>query len=385
MVQIPNMAEAPVYLDCNATTPVDPRVRAAVLPYLDEEFGNSGSRTHEYGSRAKVAVQRARDRVGALVNAQRDEVIFTSGATESNNLAILGLRAHGETTGHRHIITSAAEHKAVLEPCQELERLGFSVTYLAPNKSGFVPPDQLANALRPDTGLVTLMHVNNETGAVQPIGEYARVLAGHSAYFHVDAAQGFGKLPEDLRLSRIDLISISGHKIYGPKGIGALVGRRRGYEKTPLQPLMFGGGQERGLRPGTLPVPLIVGLGVAAELAQREHKAREKSCAAVRRMAVKALTAVGGVPTVPDQVSIASTLSISFPDIDSEGLMVATKELVAISNGAACTSSSYNESHVLAAMGLSRDVIRGTVRISWCHLTPEVDWPALAAIIHRLH
>jgi len=374
----------PVYLDCNATTPVDPQVRAALLPFLEEELGNAGSRTHDYGNRAKVAVQRARDQIAAVAGCQRDEVIFTSGATEANNLALLGLKAHAEQTNRRHVITSAQEHKAVLEPCQELERAGFTVTYLAPNKSGIVAPEDLAAALRPDTALVSLMHVNNETGAVQPLAEYVRALAKHPAYFHVDAAQGFGKRLDELRDPRLDLLSLSGHKLYAPKGIGALICRRRGYDRLPLQPLMFGGGQERGLRPGTLPVPLIVGFGRAAELAQKEHLKRQKRCADIRRVALKALQGAGGVPTVPDAASLGSTLSISFAEIDSEGLMVALKELVAISNGAACTSHSYTESHVLAAMGLPSETIRSTVRISWCHLTPEVDWNAIAAAIQRL-
>lgn len=378
------MPPAPIYLDCNATAPLDPQVREKMRPYFEAEFGNAGSRTHDYGNRAKVAVQRARDQVASLVQAQREEVIFTSGATESNNLALLGLRGHAEESRRRHVVTGAIEHKAVLEPLQELERLGFEVTCLAANKAGIVPPDALAGALRPETVLVSLMHVNNETGAVQPLAEYAKVLATHTAYWHVDAAQGFGKLVEDLRVQRIDLLSVSGHKIYGPKGIGALVCRRRGYEKNPLRPLMFGGGQERGLRPGTLPVPLIVGLGAAAELAQKEHGRRQNRCAEMRRAAVAALTAAGGQPTIPDAQSVASTLSISFPGIDSEALMVAAKGLVAISNGAACTSQSYKESHVLAAMDLPPELTRSTVRISWCHLTPDVDWDALADVIRHL-
>ncbi len=378
------MDAQPVYLDCNATTPIDPQVRAAFLPFLESEFGNAGSRTHDYGNRAKIAAQHARDQVAAIVGVQRDEIVFTSGATESNNLAILGLRAFAEQTGRRHVITSAIEHKAVLEPCQELERQGFDVTYLAPNKAGVVPAETLADALRPATVLVSLMHVNNETGAVQPLAEYARVLANQTTYWHVDAAQGFGKLLEDLRSPRIDMISISGHKIYAPKGVGALVCRRRGHERIPLRPLFFGGGQERGLRPGTLPVPLVVGLGAAAELAQKENMRRQQRCAEIRRAAVAALTDVGGQLTIPDTNSISSTLSIRFPGIDSEALMVAAKELVAVSNGAACTSQSYKESHVLAAMGLPSEANRSTIRVSWCHLTPDLDWRALASVVSSL-
>jgi len=375
---------APVYLDCNATTPLEPRVREAMMPFWDEEFGNAGSRTHDFGNRAKIAVQRARDQVASVVGAQRDEIVFTSGATESNNLTILGLRELAIREGKRHVITSAIEHKAVLEPCQELERSGITVTYLKPDKSGIVRAEAVQEALRSDTMLVSLMHVNNETGAIQPISDYCRVLEKHGAFFHVDAAQSFGKLTEELRSPLIHLISISAHKICGPKGIGALVSRRRGLGRVPLQPLFFGGGQERGLRPGTLPVPLIVGFGLAAELAAKENKRRLAYYKNVRNAALTALIKVGGTPTLSDESSIASTLSISFPGIDSEGLMVAAKELVAISNGAACTSQNYKESHVLAAMGLPPEVIHSTVRISWCHLTPDVNWDTLANVIRQL-
>ena len=248
-----------VYLDCNATTPLEPEVQREMLRFFEGEFGNAGSRTHEFGARAKQAIQKARDQVAALVSAQREEVIFTSGATESNNLAILGLAAFGEQSKRRHIISTQIEHKAVLEPLEELERRGFEVEFLAPNSDGRVETEKIHAALRPDTLLVSVMHANNETGVIQPIEEIATILGKHAAYFHVDAAQTFGKLIEPLRNPRIDFISASAHKIYGPKGVGALIARRRGFDRAPLTPLLFGGGQERGLRPGTLPVPLIVG------------------------------------------------------------------------------------------------------------------------------
>jgi len=256
----------PVYLDCNATTPIEPAVGEVVRGYLFEEFGNEGSRTHEYGARAKQAVQRARDQVAAVVGVGRDEVLFTSGATEANNLAILGLIEFGLAENKRHVITTAIEHKAVLEPIAVLERRGFTVTVVPVEQDGTVRPDAIRAALRPDTVLVSVMAANNETGARQPISEITDTLASHEAFFHTDAAQSFGKDLAVLRNPRIDLLSVSAHKLYGPKGIGALVTRRRGYAKPPLSPLMHGGGQERGLRPGTLPVALIAGLGKAAEL-----------------------------------------------------------------------------------------------------------------------
>jgi len=373
-----------VYLDCNATTPVDPEVEREFLHFIHDEFGNAGSRTHEYGVRAKQAVQRARDQLAAVVKCQREEVIFTSGATESNNLALLGLREHGEKTGRKHIVTTAIEHKAVLEPVEHLAELGFTVTLLKPEADGAVMATAVARALRPDTLLVSVMHVNNETGVIQPIDEIAKVLAKHEAFFHVDAAQGFGKRIADLQNSRIDLISISGHKIYAPKGIGALVMRRRGYECPPLTPLAFGGGQERGLRPGTLPVALIVAIGKAAELALRDGEKRAARCAAIRQEALATFAKIGGVPTGDPAKSVASTLNIAFPGLDSEAVMLALKEVVAISNGSACTSQNYTVSHVLTAMGLSEDHVKGAVRFSWCHLTPKVDWKAVVAAIKRI-
>ena len=375
---------APVYLDCNATTPLEPAVQTVLFHHLSEEFGNAGSRTHEYGSRAKVAVQKARDQVAAVVGAKREEVIFTSGATESNNLALLGLREFGEKTGRRHIVSTTVEHKAVLEPLEQLAAHGFTVTLISPDKGGAVSAEAIRAALRPDTLLVSVMHVNNETGIEQPIGEIATVLNGHEAFFHVDAAQSFGKVLAVLRNPRIELISVSAHKIYGPKGVGALIVRRRGYDRIPLAPLVFGGGQERGLRPGTQPVGLIVALGEASEVAIREQAKREKRCRAIKEQALAALTSAGGEPVGNQTRSLPSTLNIRFPGLDSEALMVATKDLIAISNGSACTSSSYTPSHVLKAMGFDDVTANQCVRISWCHLTPDVDWERVAVRIRGL-
>ncbi len=373
----------PVYLDCNATTPLAPEVRETLLIYLDDDFGNEGSRTHELGARAKQAVQRARDQVAAVVGAKWDEVVFTSGATESNNLAILGLRAEADG-GRRHVITTGIEHKAVLEPCDLLERSGFSVTRVSVDSSGAVDPEAIRGALQADTVLVSVMHANNETGVRQPLDAIAERLADHPAYFHVDAAQGFGKDPEPLRNPRIDLISISGHKLYAPKGIGALIARRRGYERIPLQPLMVGGGQERGLRPGTLPVGLIAALGTAAEIAVRDCARRQAICRDIRRQALDALMPLGPRLTGDQSLVLDHVLNLAFPGLDSEALMVSLKDLVAISNGSACTSSSYSPSHVLKAMGMSDDEANGCVRSSWCHLTPAVDWEAVAGRIGGL-
>lgn len=379
-----NIQAGPVYLDCNATAPVDPAVRDAVVRWLSDEVGNAGSRTHEYGARAKRAVQIARDQVAAVIGASADEVLFTSGATESNNLAILGLAPYGESAGRRHIVSTAIEHKAVLEPLEALAKKGFVTTLIRPDASGAVSADAVRAALRPDTLLVSVMHVNNETGVRQPIEAIAVALEHHDAYFHVDAAQGFGKDLDGLRCPRIDLISISSHKIYGPVGVGALVARRRGFKKPPLAPLSYGGGQERGLRPGTLPVPLIVGLGLAAEVASKDANERQARCAAIR---AKALAALQPLPIRlhgdPDR-TLPHVLNFSVDGIDSEALMLALKDIAAVSNGSACTSQSYEPSHVLTAMGLPEEAVAGAVRLSWCHMTPDVDWKEIAARIETL-
>jgi cysteine desulfurase len=373
-----------VYLDFNATAPIEPRVHEEVVRFMTEEFGNAGSRTHDFGRRANSAVQRARDQVASVVNASRDEVIFTSGATESNNIAILGLLQHGQQTGRRHVISSAIEHKAILEPLQYMASQGFEVSIVPPTPGGWVDPEDVRRTLRKDTLLVSVMQANNETGVLQPLPGICKVLEGHDAFLHVDAAQGFGKELESLRNPRVDLVSVSGHKIYGPKGVGALIIRRRGYDRVPLAPLHHGGGQERGLRPGTLPVPLVVGLGLASELALRESKKRIERCQKHRESALSALMPLDPSFNGDTSRTMPHVLNISFTGLDSEAVMLALKDIAAISNGSACTSQSYAPSHVLKAMGLSDKVVQGALRISWCHMTPPVDWEEVAQTIRKL-
>jgi cysteine desulfurase len=351
---------------------------------MAHEFGNAGSRTHGYGQVAKERVKQAREEVAAVVAAKPEEVIFTSGATESDNLAILGLAQHGENVGKRHIVSTAIEHKAVLEPLEVLAKRGFDVTLLSPERGGWVSAEAVQGALRADTLLVSVMAVNNETGVIQPIEEIADGLGGHDAYFHVDAAQAFGKLIEPLRHPRIDLMSVSGHKIFAPKGIGALIVRRRGYKRVPLEPIMHGGGQERGLRPGTLPVALIAGLGLASSLALAEHDARQQRAAEVKAAALAALEPLGIVQNGDSERAVPSTLNFAVPGIDSEAAIVALKDVVAVSNGSACTSQSYEPSHVLVAAGLSDEQIAGALRFSWSHLTAPVQWDVVADRLRRL-
>lgn len=374
----------PVYLDCCATTPVLPEVREEVLFYLAEEFGNAGSRTHEFGSAAKRRVAQARREVAAAAGVEADEVLFTGGATESNNLALLGLRPALTGSGRRHVVCSRLEHKAVLEPVEQLEREGFAVTWLQAGADGIVSGRQVEEALREDTGLVSLMHVNNETGGVLSLSDVAAVLDGHPAYLHVDAAQGFGKELSGPREARVDLLSVSAHKLHGPKGVGALVTRRRGYKRPPLEPLMFGGGQERGLRPGTLAVHLIAGLGTATRLAVAENTARAARTNAFRARALDALRPLSPLINGDGERSLPQVLNVSFPGADAEAVIVATKDLISVSNGSACTSHRYEQSHVLAAMGLEQRRIAGSVRMSWSHLTEDPDWERVVQRIGQL-
>lgn len=372
------MSAEPVYLDCNATTPMEPAVAEVVRRYFEDEYGNEGSRTHNFGARARQAVQKAREQIASLVDAKPEEVVFTSGATESNNLAILGLAHWGRQHGKTHIISTRIEHKAVLEPIEHLAKEGFEVDLVAPSKQGRVEAEKIARLLRPNTMLVSVMSANNETGVIQPLAELTEALAHHPAWLHVDAAQTFGKLVPELRHPRIDLISASGHKIYGPKGVGVLVVRHRGKQKVPLTPLTFGGGQEHGLRPGTLPVPLIVGLGKAAELAAKNHQARETQCRAFREKFLRAIEPLQPHLHGEEGKVLAHTVNASFPGVSAEEVMLRLKDVAAVSNGSACTSSSYQPSHVLKAMHLGKEEIVGAVRFSWCHMTPEPNWKVLA-------
>ncbi|MEG3172143.1 aminotransferase class V-fold PLP-dependent enzyme [Sphingomonas sp. ZB1N12] len=367
-----------VYLDNAATTATDPRVGDLIMQLMTLEYGNAGSRTHEFGLDASRQVSRARDRLAACVAASSDEIVFTSGATESDNLAILGLADHGEATGCRHIVSTAIEHKAVLEPLARLEARGFTVTRITPNRAGVVSAEEVLAAVRRDTLIVSVMHANNETGAVQPIAAIAAGLERDGPYLHVDAAQTLGRRTDELRDARIDLVSLSGHKVFGPKGIGALVARRRGMRRPPLTPLMVGGGQEFGIRPGTQPVPLIAGFGLAAELAIAEEGGRTTRCAAIRAEALAALAPL--TPTIHGGGDpLANILSFAVPGLDSEAVMVALKGLVAISNGSACTSARYEPSHVMLAMGLDPEEVAGTVRLSWSHDTGTIPWGEMVA------
>lgn len=359
----------PVYLDYNASTPVDPRVFDAMKPWLTDEPGNAGSRTHTYGRAARDAVEKARRQIAEVLAADPIEIVFTSGATESCNLAILGLARFGESTGRRHIISTAIEHKAVLEPLTKLRANDFDIDFVPVTRGGFVEPDEIRRRVRPDTLLVSVMHANNETGVLQPIEEVGEMFYGSGILIHVDAAQTFGKQLAVPRRVPCDLLSISAHKIYGPKGVGALC-IHSCEARRALNPIMYGGGQERGLRPGTLAVPLIVGFGAAAALANTEHRQRNAAAAKIKKRFLTDLAGVEHSANGDQSLCQPHVINISFPGVDSEALMMALRDDVAISNGSACTSASYEPSHVLKAMGLEDDLLESAVRISW---GPDVE------------
>lgn len=367
-----------VYLDTAATTAVDPRVVDLVVRYMRDEYGNAGSRTHQMGAAAKSAVERAREHVAALVSCDPAEVVFTSGATEADNLAIVGLRAFGERVGRRHLISTAIEHKAVLGPLEWLRTQGWDVTLISPDSSGRVETASILAAVRSDTLLVSVMHVNNETGVIQPVEEIAAGLPD-DVYFHVDAAQSFGKI-DGLTNPRIDMISASGHKLFAPKGVGVLINRRRQRKRPPLEPLVHGGGQERGLRPGTLPVPLVVGFGEACRLAAAEGDDRFRHSEMISMAVTGRLEELGGRINGSAH-RVPHILNVSFDGLDSEAAILLLKDAAYISNGSACTSEKYEPSHVLQAMGLERSRCLQAVRVSWDHHTAVADFePMFAAL-----
>jgi cysteine desulfurase len=374
---------SPVYLDYNATTPTDPRVFEAMRRYSLLDFGNASSRQHEHGMVAKLAVDQARRQVAASLCAQPGEIVFTSGATESNNLVILGLANHGRRVGRMHILASSIEHSSVLGPLRVLSHEGFDVELLPVSAGGYVNADEVRGRLRPDTLLVSIMHANNETGVLQPVLEIAP-LAKSNAFFHVDAAQTFGKEIRELKNLECDFLSISAHKMLGPKGVGAIYVKRQSLKLPPLSPIMHGGGQEIGLRPGTLPVPLIVGLGVAAELALQEHDARERHVLLIRGELLKALEMVEHEINGDRSRIQPHVLNVSFPGVDSEALMLSLRDFMSISNGAACSTASHSRSHVLTAMGLSDDRISSSVRLSWGPGVGSVPFDRLVESIRSL-
>ena len=365
--------DQPIYLDYQATTPMDPRVLEAMMPYFTYKFGNPHSRSHSYGWEAEEGVEKARGQVAKLIGADEKEVIFTSGATESNNLAIRGV-AEFYKDRRNHIVTTVTEHKCVLDTCRHLEQQGFDVTYLPVQKNGLIDLDVLRAAVTDKTVVVSIMAVNNEIGVIQPLAEIGKICREKKAFFHTDAAQAAGKIPLDVEAMNIDLMSISGHKIYGPKGIGALYVRRK--PRVRLVPLIVGGGQERGFRSGTLPTPLCVGLGEAAEIAMKEMDAESKRLAKLQARMLKGLNAkLTDIHVNGDlEHRIPGNLNIGFAYVEGESLMMGIKGL-SVSSGSACTSASLEPSYVLRALGVEEDMAHTSLRIGLGRFTTaqEVD------------
>jgi cysteine desulfurase len=359
----------PVYMDYQATTPMDPRVLDAMMPYFTEKFGNSSSRTHKYGWDAEDAVEDARDKIAQLIGANSKEIVITSGATESNNLAIKGV-GNFYKDKKNHIITVNTEHKCVINTCRHLEQKGFDVTYLTVKPNGLIDLKQLEEAITDKTLLVSIMAVNNEIGVIQPLKEIGAICRKNGVFFHTDAAQAFGKIALDVEEMNIDLMSISGHKCYGPKGIGALYVRRK--PRIRIEPLIDGGGQERGMRSGTLPVPLIVGLGEAARIASEEMAEENKRIRAMAEKLKKALCdAIPSVTINGDWESrYHGNVNLSFAYIEGESMMMAIRDL-AVSSGSACTSSSLEGSYVLKALGLSDELAHTSIRFGIGRFTTD--------------
>jgi len=376
------MVKTPIYMDNNATTRTDPRVVQAMLPYFTEKFGNAASRSHAFGWEAEAAVEEAREQIATLLGASAKEMIFTSGATESNNLAIKGVAAMYKKKGN-HVITQATEHKATLDTCKRLEREGYQVTYLPVDQYGQVHADQVAEALTDKTILVTIMAANNEIGTVQPIKAIGRMCKEKGVLFHTDAVQAVGKLPIDVEEMGIDLLSLSAHKIYGPKGQGALYVRKKD-PRVRLEPQIDGGGHERGMRSGTLAVPLIVGLGKACDIARNEMAQESEKTFRLRERLRKGImdqlpeSYLNGHPTE----RLPGNANISFAYVEGEGLMMGMKE-VAVSSGSACTSASLEPSYVLRALGVGDELAHSSIRFGVGRFNTEAEVDYVVDLVVR--
>jgi cysteine desulfurase len=371
----------PIYLDHHATTPVDPRVLAAMLPYFTEHFGNPTSITHQYGWEAEAAVSQSRESLALAIGASPEEIVFTSGATEANNLALKGV-AEAYFSKGQHLITLQTEHNAVLDPCHYLESLGFSVTYLPVRSDGLLDLDLLKNAIRTDTILVSIMAANNEIGVLQPLAEIGQICREREVLFHTDAAQAIGKIPLDVNLSNIDLMSLTAHKVYGPKGIGALYVRRR-QPRVKLSPQLHGGGHERGMRSGTLYPPQIVGLAKAVEIALTDIDVNTNKLRQMRDRLSAQLMQIEGIYLNghPTQ-RLAGNLNVSVAGVDGNALLLGLQPTVALSSGAACSSTKIAPSHVLTALGRSDSLAYAALRFGIGHnnTMAEIDRVATATI-----
>lgn len=356
-----------IYLDYNASAPIDQRVLDVMISVYQNHAGNADSRTHEFGDDARRIVEKARSQVASILGIKKDEVFFTSGATESNNIALQGLKNYAKKCGKKHIITSNIEHKAVFEAAKAMALNGFEVDFVNPDRAGRVSANEVNSLVRNDTLLVSIMHVNNETGIIQPVDEIGEFLADKETFFHVDATQSFGKLVDEIRVLKYDMLSMSAHKIGGPQGVGLLALRKRGFRLPPIEGIMYGGKQERGIRPGTIPVALVAGLGAACEYSEEEYQETAEKCAVIKECLLTVLRESGlSYDINGDQKHcVPNTINLCLYGVSSEALMLASKQYCSISNGSACNSSTYNSSIVLRAMGIPADMIDNSIRISW--------------------
>jgi cysteine desulfurase len=371
----------PIYLDCHSTTPVDERVLQAMLPYFREHFGNPSSNSHVYGWEAEAAVRQAREILAQAIAATPEEIVFTSGATEANNLAIKGT-AEAYFQQGRHIITLSTEHNAIIDPCEYLRSLGFEVTFLPVQKDGLIDLGELARAFRPDTILVSVMAANNEIGVLQPLAEIGAMCRDRQVLFHTDAAQAIGKIPLDVEAMKIDLMSLTAHKVYGPKGIGALYVRRRN-PRVQLAPQLHGGGQERGIRSGTLYTPQIVGFGQAVAIALAERESETKRLTQLRERLWQKLGKLEGVYlNGHPSLRLPGNLNISVEGVDGTALHLGLQPVVAVSSGAACSSTKTAPSHVLSALGLPEQLAYASIRFGIGRFNPveEIDRVAKHAV-----
>jgi len=367
----------PVYMDNHATTAVDPRVLDAMLPYFTEKYGNAASRNHEFGWKAEEAVESARGQIARLIHASPREIVFTSGATESNNLAIKGVAEAHRAKGN-HIVTQATEHKAVLDTCKRLEKYGFEVTYLPVDRDGLIDLESLRRAITPKTILISIMHANNEIGVIQPIEQIGKIAKEEKVLFHVDAAQSVGKIAVDVEKFGVDLISISAHKLYGPKGVGVLYVRRKD-PRVELAPMIDGGGHERGLRSGTLNVPGIVGLGKASEICQNEMTEESERLRRLRDKLNDAITSRLDDTFLNGSMAhrLPNNLNLSFVGVEGDALLMGIND-VAVSSGSACTAATLEPSHVLRALGVPEDLAHSSIRfgLGRFNTEEEVDYVA---------
>ncbi|MCB5551261.1 aminotransferase class V-fold PLP-dependent enzyme [Blautia sp. MSK17_66] len=365
-----------IYLDNNSSSPIDERVLAVMVDVYLNSYGNADSRTHNHGEQARIIVENARKQVASLLEINSSEVFFTSGSTESNNITIQGLEEYALKTNKKHIITSAIEHKSILETVNMMKKKGFDVDIVNPDLSGQINVQEILDKVRDDTLLVSVMHVNNETGIIQPVDRLGTELEKRNILFHVDATQSCGKLVDEIRNLKYNMLSFSAHKLKGPQGVGVLILKKKKYKLPPVKNIIYGGQQEGGIRPGTIPVALVAGCGKACEIAEKEYRENSQKCKSLKVILEELLkkSNVNYHYNGAQQYCIDSSVNICFKGVISEALMLSSKQYCSVSNGSACTSKSYSPSYVLEAMGIPTEDIENSIRISWGPETNEIEF-----------